>query len=305
VCRFVAPFDKAGLSKDPGAGGGGGDSSSEISRLRGQRFSENQEPVIQGRANMPDYFLGIGTSGKLAAVNGAVNHWGHEFGAGEPEPVAQMPYGWAFPRAAEHCAYQGTANRIGESLEDAVGPESEVLIDAAGVGHVNLGNCKRLDRLNDQVFPRPPTTVKGCLVDPGTSGDTLDCQAAEAPLDQFDHCRFEDPLPNLRRPAARPNSGGVVHEAQTNTTVVALAAEAGPITLRYSQACVKTARCPDAALFPSWSTRTSNRRWHGCLTHSDLSNAGEQDPPRSTRLRHRSDRGNRGADWPRVVGHTR
>jgi hypothetical protein len=211
VAGFAAPFDKAGLSKDPGVGRGGGDSSSEISGLGGQRFSKNQEPVIQGRANMPDYFLGIGTSRKLAAVHGALNYRGHEFGASEPEPVAQMPYGRALPRAAEHCAYQGTANRIGECLEDAVGPESEVLIDAAGVGHVNLGNCKRLDGLDDQVLPRPPATVESCLVDPGTSGDAIDCQAAEAPLDQFGHCRVEDLLPDLRRPAARPSSGGVLH----------------------------------------------------------------------------------------------
>lgn len=208
---FATPFDKAGLSKDPGAGSGGGDCSSKISSLGGQSFSENQEPVIQGCANMPDYFLGIGTSGKLAAVHGALNNRGHEFGTSEPEPVAQMPYGRALPRAAEHCAYQGTANRIGESLEYAVGPESEILVDAAGVRYVNLGNCKRLDRLDDQVFPPAPATVEGCLVDPGTSGDAIDCQAAEAPLDQFGHCRVEDPLPDLRRPTARPTGGGVVH----------------------------------------------------------------------------------------------
>jgi hypothetical protein len=208
---FAAPFDKAGLSKYPGVGRGGCDCSSKISGLGGQRFSKNQQPVIQGRANMPDYFLGIGTSGELPAVNGAVNYGRHEFSAGEPEPVAQMPYGRAFPRAAEHCAYQGTADRIGESLEDAVGPESEILVDAAGVRHVNLGNCERLDCLDDQVFPRPPATVEGCLVDPRTSGDAIDCQAAEAPLDQFGHCCIEYPLPDLRRPAARPTGGGVMH----------------------------------------------------------------------------------------------
>lgn len=211
VVGFAAPFDKTGLSKDPGVGGGRRDGSSEISGLGGQRFSKDQQPVIQGRANMPDYFLSIGTSGKLAAVNSAPDNWGHEFGASEPEPVAEMPYGRAFPRAAEHCAYQGTANRIGECLEDAMGPESEVLIDAAGVGHVNLGNCKRLHRPDDQVFPRPPATVESCLVDPGTSGDAIDCQSDEAPLDQFAHCRIEDPLPDLRRPAAGPTGGSVLH----------------------------------------------------------------------------------------------
>jgi hypothetical protein len=125
-----------------------------------------------------------------------------------------MPYGRALPRAAEHCSYQGTANWIGECLEDAVGPESEVLVDAAGVGHVNLGNCKRLDCLHDQVLPRSPATVESCLVDPGTSGDAIDCQAAEAPLDQFGHCRIEYPLPDLRSPAAGPTGGGVLHAAR-------------------------------------------------------------------------------------------
>jgi hypothetical protein len=201
------------LSKDAGVGSGGGDSSSQISGLGGQRFSKNQEPVIQGSANMADYFLDIGTSGKLAVVNGTVNYRCHELGASEPEPVAQMPYGRALPGAAEYCAYQGTADRIGESLEDAVGPESKVLIDVAGIRHMNLGDCKRLDRLDDQVLPRPPATVKSCLVNPGTSGDAIDCQAAETPLDQFGHSRIEDPLPDLRRPAARPTGGGVLHAA--------------------------------------------------------------------------------------------